>query len=117
LGYGIPGSGLTLNLVYNPAGAFLPDSQESLETLFKSKLKGNYNIVFNSLFAITNLPISRYLNYLVVSDNLVDYMDALLDAYNPNAAAGVMCRNTISIGWDGFLYKGGGSKIAAFKRL
>ena len=104
LGYGIPGSGLTLNLVYNPAGAFLPDSQESLETLFKSKLKDNYNIVFNSLFAITNLPISRYLNYLVVSDNLVDYMDALLDAYNPLAASGVMCRNTISIGWDGFLY-------------
>jgi radical SAM/Cys-rich protein len=104
LGYGIPGSGLTLNLVYNPAGAFLPDSQESLEKLFKSKLKDKYNIVFNSLFAITNLPISRYLNYLVVSDNLEDYMEALLDAYNPVAAAGVMCRNTVSIGWDGFLY-------------
>ncbi len=104
VGYSQEGTGLILNLVYNPAGAFLPDSQDALEVQFKQKLKDNFDITFNSLFAITNLPISRFLNYLIASENLEDYMDELIAAYNPVAAAGVMCRNTLSIGWEGYMY-------------
>ncbi len=104
IGYGIPGSGLTLNLVYNPSGAFLPGDQAALEIEFKKKLKDPHNIVFNQLFAITNLPISRFLDYLIRSGNFDDYMDKLISSYNPTAAAGVMCRNMISVGWDGNLY-------------
>ena len=104
VGYGIAGSGLVLNLVYNPSGAFLPPSQEGLEKQFKRKLKKDFDIEFNSLFAITNIPISRYLEYLVASENYTGYMEKLVNSYNPSAAKGVMCRNTISVGWDGFLY-------------
>ncbi len=104
VGYGIEGSGLTLNLVYNPSGAFLPPSQSGLEKQFKRKLKKDFDIEFNSLFAITNIPISRYLDYLVASENFMGYMEKLVNSYNPTAAEGVMCRNTISVGWDGYLY-------------
>jgi radical SAM/Cys-rich protein len=104
VGYGIEGSGLTLNLVYNPAGAFLPPSQTALELEFKTALKKDFNIVFNNLFAITNLPISRYLDYLLQSGNYEKYMSKLIAAFNPVAASNVMCRNTLSIGWDGFIY-------------
>lgn len=104
VGYGKEGSGLTLNLVYNPSGAFLPPEQTGLEANFKKKLKERFDIDFNQLFAITNLPISRYLEYLVASDNYEGYMQKLVDAYNPEAASNVMCRNTISIGWDGFIF-------------
>lgn len=104
VGYGIEGSGLTLNLVYNPSGAFLPPAQGDLEVDFKKKLKSRFDIDFNSLFAITNLPISRYLQYLVASDNYQGYMEKLVNAYNPMAASAVMCRNTISIGWDGYIF-------------
>lgn len=104
VGYGIANSGLTLNLVYNPAGAFLPPSQTTLEHEFKTALKKEFNISFNSLFAITNLPISRYLDYLLQSGNYEKYMEKLIAAFNPIAAANVMCRNTLSIGWDGFIY-------------
>lgn len=104
VGYGKIGSGLTLNLVYNPSGAFLPPDQIALESDFKKKLYDLFGIEFNQLFAITNLPISRYLEYLVASDNYEGYMQKLVDAYNPTAAANVMCRNTISIGWDGFIF-------------
>ena len=104
VGYGIEGSPLQLNLVYNPAGAFLPPSQESLEKEFKVSLKKDFEIEFNNLFAITNLPISRYLDYLLQSGNYEKYMEKLIAAFNPSAAANVMCRNTISIGWDGYLY-------------
>ncbi len=104
VGYGHEGSGLILNLVYNPSGAFLPGLQAALELEFKKKLKDPYGIVFNQLFAITNLPISRFLDYLLSSGNYDDYMQKLITAYNPVAAAGVMCRNTISVGWDGYLY-------------
>ncbi len=103
-GYGMEGTGLTLNLVYNPSGAFLPPEQSALEADFKRRLKQRYNIEFNALFAITNLPISRYLEYLVASDNYADYMEKLVSAYNPVAAKNAMCRNTISIGWDGYVY-------------
>lgn len=104
VGYGIEGTGLTLNLVYNPAGAFMPPPQEGLEREYKQALKEHYGIRFNSLFAITNLPISRYLDYLLQSGNYEKYMEKLVNAYNPVAAANVMCRGTISIGWDGWLY-------------
>jgi len=104
VGYGLEGSDLKLNLVYNPAGAFLPPSQSSLEKEFKAALKKNFNISFHSLYAITNLPISRFLDYLLQRGNYENYMEKLLAAYNPVAAANVMCRNTLSIGWDGYIY-------------
>lgn len=104
VGYGQEDSGLVLNLVYNPSGAFLPGSQSELEAEFKKKLWERFGIKFNSLFAITNIPISRFLEYLIRSDNYENYMEKLLASFNPAAAAGVMCRNTISIGWDGYLY-------------
>lgn len=96
--------GLKLHLVYNPSGAFLPNDQSELTALFKEKLLAEYSVVFNDLFAITNLPISRFLEYLVKTDNLEDYMYELIEAYNPSAAANVMCRDTLSIGWDGSIY-------------
>ena len=104
VGYGQPGSGLTLNLVYNPAGAFMPGPQAALERQFKQALLKDHGLVFNSLFAITNLPVSRFLDYLVESGNYAGYMEKLVSAFNPAAAAGVMCRDTISVGWDGGLY-------------
>lgn len=104
VGYGKEDSGLQLNLVYNPAGAFLPPNQQSLEMEFKQALKKDFGIEFNQLFAITNLPISRYLDYLLQSGNYEKYMEKLITVFNPQAAANVMCRNTISIGWDGYMY-------------
>ncbi len=104
VGYGKDGTGLVLNLVYNPVGAFLPGPQAGLERDYKRELKNTFDIDFNSLFTITNLPVSRYLEYLIESGNLEDYMDRLVSAYNPAAASNVMCRTTVSIGWDGFLY-------------
>ncbi len=103
-GYGKGGSGLLLNLVYNPAGAFLPPPQDILENEFRQALFKDFGIVFNNLFAITNLPISRFLDYLLNSGNYENYMEKLIAAYNPLAAQNVMCRNTISVGWNGFLY-------------
>lgn len=104
VGYGMPDSELKLNLVYNPSGAFLPAGQASLESDFKQKLKDGYGVDFHQLFAITNLPISRFLEYLIDSGNYRDYMETLVDAFNPEAAKGVMCRKTISVSWDGSLY-------------
>ena len=104
VGYGIPGSDLKLDLVYNPSGAFLPGNQKALENDFKKALKEEFNINFNSLFAITNLPISRFLDYLIASENYEDYMYALVEAYNPEAVKNVMCTNTLSVSWDGWLF-------------
>jgi radical SAM/Cys-rich protein len=104
VGYGIEGTDLKLDLVYNPSGAFLPGDQQALEKDFKKALKEDFNIEFNSLFAITNLPISRFLDYLIASENYEDYMYALVEAYNPMAVENVMCTNTISVSWDGWLY-------------
>lgn len=103
-GYGKPDTGLELNLVYNPSGAFLPGDQATLEAEFKRQLKRKYDIVFNQLFAITNLPIARFLDYLLQSGNYEEYMQKLVDAFNPGTVDGLMCRNTISISWDGFVY-------------
>ena len=104
IGYGIPNSNLRLDLVYNPSGAFLPSNQKSLEKDFKKALLEDFNIHFHNLFALTNLPISRFLDYLIASENYEDYMHALVEAYNPSAVSNVMCTNTLSISWDGFLY-------------
>jgi len=104
VGYGREGSELQLNLVYNPTGIFLPGNQAALEQEFKSQLKRKYDADFNRLFAITNMPISRFLDYLLSNGLYETYMQTLLDAFNPAAVAGVMCRNTISVSWDGYLY-------------
>ncbi|MDG1528807.1 MAG: arsenosugar biosynthesis radical SAM protein ArsS [Polaribacter sp.] len=104
VGYGIEGSELKLDLVYNPSGAFLPGDQMALENDFKKALKDDFNIDFHNLFAITNLPISRFLDYLIASENYEDYMHSLIEAYNPAAVENVMCTNTISVSWDGWLY-------------
>lgn len=104
LGYGAEDSGRVLNLVMNPVGAFLPGSQATLEREFKRQLRRKFGIEFNSLFVITNMPISRFLDFLIEGDLLIDYMTRLVNAYNPTAAAGVMCRNSISIGYDGRLF-------------
>lgn len=104
VGYGKEGTGLILDLVYNPSGAFLPDAQETLQAEFKRQLKRKFDIDFNSLFAITNLPVSRFLDYLIESENYEDYMEELVNAFNPATVMGLMCRNTISVSWDGFLY-------------
>jgi len=104
LGYGMPGSSLKLDLVYNPSGAFLPSDQGAMERDFKKALNEDFEIQFHNLFAITNLPISRFLDYLIASENYEDYMYALVDAYNPTAVANVMCTNTISVSWDGYLF-------------
>lgn len=104
VGYAQPGTGLKLDLVYNPAGAFLPTDEKTMEKDFKKALKEDFDIDFDNLFAITNLPISRFLEYLIASENYEDYMYELVNAYNPEAVKNVMCTNTISVSWDGWLY-------------
>jgi radical SAM/Cys-rich protein len=104
VGYGQEGSGLHLDLVYNPTGAFLPASQASLEAEFKRQLQRRYGLVFNQLFAITNMPISRFLDYLLESGNYEAYMEKLVEVFNPATVTGLMCRNTLSISWDGYIY-------------
>ena len=104
LGYGIPDSGLVLNLVYNPAGAFLPPDEKELEKTYKEKLKENYDIVFNNLFAFTNLPIGRFLEFLYNTDKLEEYMTLLVNSFNPETVKSLMCRNMVSVSWDGYLY-------------
>lgn len=104
IGYGLPNSKLKLDLVYNPSGAFLPGDQVSMERDFKNALLEDFGIQFHNLFTITNLPVSRFLDYLIASDNYEDYMYSLVDAYNPSAVENVMCTNTISVSWDGYLY-------------
>ncbi|WP_055447723.1 arsenosugar biosynthesis radical SAM (seleno)protein ArsS [Lacinutrix mariniflava] len=103
-GYGMPGSDLKLDLVYNPNGAYLPGDQATMEKDFKKALMEDFGINFHSLFAITNLPIARFLDYLIASENYEDYMYALVEAYNPAAVENVMCTNTLSVSWDGYLF-------------
>lgn len=102
-GYGA-GRELVLNLVHNPVGAFLPGSQSSLERDYRRELGTRYGIVFDRLYTITNMPISRFLDFLERSGNTERYMDLLVRSFNPAAASGVMCRTMLSVGWDGTLY-------------
>jgi radical SAM/Cys-rich protein len=104
VGYGVEGTGLELTLVTNPVGAFLPAAQAALERDWKRELQRRHGIVFTRLFTITNMPISRYLEWLEASGNLEAYLDRLVQAVNPAAVPGVMCRSTLSVGWDGRLY-------------
>ncbi len=104
LGYGMPESGLLLTLVYNPVGAALPPPQGQLEEDYRQQLQARYGIVFSRLFTITNMPIGRFLNYLLQTGRYEAYMDKLIEAYSPAAAQGVMCRTTLSVDWTGRLY-------------
>jgi len=103
-GYGVEGSGLTLNLVYNPVGPYLPAAQTGLEADYKRELKSKFGLVFNSLYTITNMPINRFRLHLDKSGQYESYMDKLLAAFNPAAAAGIMCRSLVSVGHDGRIY-------------
>jgi radical SAM/Cys-rich protein len=102
-GYG-RGGGLTLNLVHNPVGAFLPGDQTSLERDYRRELRLRHGIVFDRLYTITNMPISRFLEQLERTANLERYMQLLVASFNPRATDGVMCRSYLSVGWDGRLY-------------
>jgi radical SAM/Cys-rich protein len=103
LGYG-RGDGLQLNLVTNPVGTFLPGNQGSLEARWKKEMKRRYGIVFDRLYAITNMPISRFLEFLDERGKVDEYLTTLANAFNPSAAAGVMCRGTLSVSHDGTLH-------------
>lgn len=104
VGYGRPGSGLTLTLVYNPVGPALPPPQQGLEDAYRRELSQRHGVVFDRLFTLTNMPISRFLADLVEEGRHEEYVDRLAAAFNPRAAAGVMCRTTLSVGWDGQLF-------------
>jgi len=103
-GYGQNDTGLILNLVYNPVGAFLPAPQATLEADFKRELLSKFGITFNRLYTITNMPIHRFKEDLKKLKTYEDYMTKLLNAFNPEAAKGVMCRSLISVGYDGKIY-------------
>ena len=104
VGYGTEESDLILNLVYNPVGAFLPPEQSAIEADFKRELKTRYEIVFNNLYTITNMPVARYLDWLRSSQNEESYVQKLVDAFNPSTVKDLMCRNTLSVDWLGNLY-------------
>lgn len=104
VGYGIDGSGLVLNLVYNPVGPYLPPAQAGLEADYRRELKNKFGLMFNSLYTITNMPINRFKLHLDKSGQYEAYMEKLLAGFNPAAAEGVMCRSLISVGHDGRIY-------------
>jgi radical SAM/Cys-rich protein len=103
VGYGVDAD-LPLHFVYNPVGAFLPPPQAELETDYKRELRKHFGIVFNKLYTITNLPIARFAAYLRHGNKLDEYMELLIGAFNPATIEGLMCRNTISVGWRGEVY-------------
>ena len=104
LGYGDGVSGLRLVLVANPTGAWLPGDQETLEATYRDTLLRSHGVRFDDLICITNMPISRYLEWLAESGNLEDYVELLVRSFNPAATQGLMCKNTISVGYDGTLH-------------
>lgn len=104
LGYSREGTGLIMDIVHNPAGAYLPGNQLAMESEYRRILMEEHRVAFNNLYCITNCPVGRYLDYLDLSGNLADYMHALRKAYNPAAADNLMCRTTLSVGPDGSLY-------------
>ncbi len=104
LGYGKSDSSLRLDLVYNPTGPFLPPSQEKLQQDYKTELKELFDIEFNELFTITNMPIKRFLKDLERSGKLSEYMELLANSFNPTAAKGIMCRSLVSVGWNGEIF-------------
>ena len=104
LGYGQPASPLQLNLVYNPNGAFLPPAQEALEQTYHRLLGENFGIVFHRLYALANMPIQRFGSWLLSKGQFQGYMDTLRNAHRDENLASVMCRSTLSVGYDGQLY-------------
>lgn len=104
LGYGQPGAGLTLNLVYNPQGAVLPPNQTTLQADYKRELYQHFGIVFNELFVLANMPIQRFGSTLVSKGTFAQYMQLLKGSHSHANLPGVMCRNTVSVDWQGFLY-------------
>ncbi|MCG8613927.1 MAG: arsenosugar biosynthesis radical SAM protein ArsS [Pseudomonadales bacterium] len=104
LGYGMPETGLSLNLVYNPGGAFLPPGQAALESEYKRQLDEHFGIQFNQLFTIANMPISRFGSVLLSKGEFNDYMALLKSAYSEENLKNVMCRSLISLDWQGYLY-------------
>ena len=96
--------GLDLDLVYNPGGAFLPGDQKALEADYKRVLGKEYGIAFNRLITITNAPINRFREYLKARGDLDTYMNVLINNFNPDVAGAIMCRNLLSVGWDGTVY-------------
>jgi len=104
IGYGIPGSGLELDLVANPSGAFLPTEQEQAEKKFKRDLARKWGLEFNQLFIFANMPLGRFVHWLEQSGNHQAYMEKLADAFNPCTLEGLMCRSLLSVNWDGFLF-------------
>jgi radical SAM/Cys-rich protein len=104
VGYGQPGTGLELTLMSNPSGAFLPPPQAAQEQRFRDLLRRRHGVEFTRLIELTNMPINRFLDYLVESGNAERYLAALSGSFNAGAVAGLMCRDTLSIGWDGRLY-------------
>jgi len=104
VGYGIEGTDLILNLVYNPVGAFLPPPQASIEADFKRELLARYGITFNRLYTLTNMPIKRFLDYLRRSGNEERYMQKLVASFNPETVGGLMCRQMVSVDWTGRLF-------------
>lgn len=104
LGYGKLNTGLELDLVFNPGGPGLPPDQSKLELDYKKELWDTFEIEFNSLYTITNLPISRFLDYLLAAKKYEEYMLKLSNAFNPASLSGIMCKNTLSVDWKGNLY-------------
>ena len=104
VGYGRPGGAPALNLVYNPVGPSLPPDQSALEASYRHQLRTRFGVEFNSLYTITNMPISRFLEDLVASGRYELYMETLVAAFNPSAVPGLMCRTTLSVAWDGRLF-------------
>jgi radical SAM/Cys-rich protein len=104
MGYGQEGSGLELNLVSNPTGAFLPPSQSQTEKRFRQVLKQKWGIVFDNLFNFANVPLGRFRQWLMKSGNLTGYIDKLAANFNSCAIEGLMCRTLVSVSWDGYLY-------------
>ena len=104
LGYGKSGSGLELNLVSNPSGAFLPPSQVQTEARFRRVLKEKFGIEFNNLYAFANVPLGRFRQWLIKSGNLDTYINKLSSSFNPCAVDGLMCRSLVNVAWDGTLY-------------
>jgi radical SAM/Cys-rich protein len=103
-GYGVEGSGLELDLVSSPAGAFLPAPQAQAEKKFRRDLARKWGITFNNLYSFANVPLGRFRKWLSESGNYDRYMKAVADGFNPCAIAGLMCRTLLSVSWDGFLF-------------
>lgn len=103
-GYGVAGSGLELNLVANPSGAFLPTGQQVAERRFRQELERRYGVVFSNLFTFANVPLGRFRDWLESSGNLAGYLERLASNFNPCTVAGLMCRSQVTIDWRGYLY-------------